>query len=102
MVHSYSPPRAPAMRALQARGCRLDTRGVRRRRLVSFFAAAGAVLVVLALIVPTLVARIVAGRLSTRLRTPLHVGRPFWNPLPRTSTLHGLRPHASRHTAELA
>ena len=37
------------MRALQARGCRLDTRGVRRRRLVSFFAAAGAVLVVLAL-----------------------------------------------------
>ncbi|TMA46627.1 MAG: hypothetical protein E6J81_10210, partial [Deltaproteobacteria bacterium] len=75
---------------------------MRRRRLVSFFAAAGAVLVVLALIVPTLVARIVAGRLSTRLGTPIHVGRLFWNPLAGTWTLHGLRVDADRGAPALS
>ena len=59
-------------------------------------------LVVLALIVPTLVARIVAGRLSTRLGTPIHVGRLFWNPLAGTWTLHGLRVDADRGAPALS
>jgi Domain of Unknown Function (DUF748) len=73
---------------------RLQTRRVRRRRLLLSFAAAAALLLVVAAIAPSLVARIVAGRLSSSLGTPVHVGRLSWNPLRGTWTLQAVRVQA--------
>src|SRR5207244_7378500 len=88
-------PRDLRQRVLYSLGAaRLQTRRVRRRRLLLSFAAAAALLLVVAAIAPSLVARIVAGRLSSSLGTPVHVGRLSWNPLRGTWTLQAVRVQA--------
>ncbi|HJQ83230.1 MAG TPA: DUF748 domain-containing protein, partial [Candidatus Binatia bacterium] len=75
---------------------------MRRRRIAIGVAVVAAALAVLVLIVPGLLARVAAGRLSASLGTTVHVGWLAWNPFSGSWWLSGLRVAADRGPPALA